>query len=59
MCARYTLSKNQEQVLKTFAVKLFAEFTLTYNLASSQEGLVITADEPDVAHIMHFCLVPY
>jgi putative SOS response-associated peptidase YedK len=59
MCARYTLSKNQEQILKAYAVKLFGEYNPNYNLAPTQEGLVITADEPDIAQKMHFGLVPY
>lgn len=59
MCARYTLTKKQEEILKAYAVKLFGEFTPNYNLAPTQEGLVITADEPDTAQKMHFGLVPY
>jgi putative SOS response-associated peptidase YedK len=59
MCARHTLSKNQEQILKAFSVNLFGEFTPNYNLVPTQEGLVITADEPDIAQKMHFGLVPY
>jgi putative SOS response-associated peptidase YedK len=59
MCARYTLSKNEEQILKAYSVQLAGEYSPNYNLAPTQEGLVITADEPDIAQKMHFGLVPY
>ena len=59
MCARYTLTKKEKELLKAYQVKLPANFEPNYNLAPTQEGLVITADEPDVAQKMHFGLVPY
>jgi putative SOS response-associated peptidase YedK len=59
MCARYTLSKHQEQILKAFSVEMFGEYIPNYNLAPTQEGLVITADEPNIAQKMHFGLIPY
>jgi putative SOS response-associated peptidase YedK len=59
MCARYTLSKKQEQILKAYSVQMAGEYSPNYNLAPTQEGLVITADEPGIAQTMHFGLVPY
>jgi putative SOS response-associated peptidase YedK len=59
MCARYTLSKKQEAILKAYSVSIAGEYSPNYNLAPTQEGLVITADEPGIAQKMHFGLVPY
>jgi putative SOS response-associated peptidase YedK len=59
MCARYTLSKKQEAILKAYAVQIAGEYKPNYNLAITQKGLVITADEPKIAQLMHFGLVPY
>lgn len=59
MCARYTLTKKEKELLKAYQVKLPSPFEPNYNLAPTQEGLVITADEPDIAQKMHFGLIPY
>ena len=59
MCARYTLTKKEKELLKAYQVKLPKVFHPNYNLAPKQAGLVITADEPDLAQEMHFGLVPY
>jgi putative SOS response-associated peptidase YedK len=59
MCARYTLSKKQEAILKAYAVQMAGEYKPNYNLAPTQEGLVITADEPGIAQPMHFGLIPH
>lgn len=59
MCARYTFTKKEKELLKAYQVKLPKVFHPNYNLAPSQAGLVITADEPSVAQEMHFGLVPY
>lgn len=58
MCARYTLTKKEKELLQAYNVKL-PEFDPNYNLAPTQEGLVITADEPAIAQRMHFGLVPH
>jgi putative SOS response-associated peptidase YedK len=57
MCARYTLSKKQEQILKGYSVTLAEAYSPNYNLAPTQEGLIITADEPSIAQKMHFGLL--
>lgn len=58
MCARYTLTKSEKELLKAYNVKL-PEFEPNYNIAPTQESLVITADEPELAQRMHFGLVPF
>jgi len=59
MCARYTLTKKEKDLLKAYQVKLPGDFEPNYNLAPTQLGLVITANEPDIAQQMHFGLVPH
>jgi len=59
MCARYSLTKSEKELMKAYMVKYPGPLTANYNLAPTQEGLVITADEPDKAQLMHFGLVPY
>ena len=59
MCARYTLTKAEKAIIQTYAVKISGLFEPNFNLAPTQEGLVITADEPDIAQRMHFGLVPH
>jgi putative SOS response-associated peptidase YedK len=59
MCARYTLSKKEKELAKAYEVKLPPNYVPNFNLAPTQEGLIITADEPAVAQHMHFGLVPH
>lgn len=59
MCARYTLTRAEKEIQKLYEVQLKEGFAPNYNLAPTQEGLVITADEPGIAQKMHFGLVPY
>lgn len=59
MCSRYTLTKKEKEILKAYQVKLPPGFHPNYNLAPTQNGLVITADEPCIAQEMHFGLVPH
>ena len=59
MCARYTLTKKEKELLLAYQVKLPEPFEPNYNLAPTQQGLIITSDEPGVAQKMHFGLVPY
>ncbi|MBB6502482.1 SOS response-associated peptidase [Pedobacter cryoconitis] len=59
MCSRYTLTKAQKELVKLYQVKLPPDYEPNYNLAPTQKGLVITADEPERAQLMHFGLVPY
>ncbi|WP_316778370.1 SOS response-associated peptidase [Pedobacter antarcticus] len=59
MCARYTMTKAEKDILKQYNVKIPNPLEPNYNLAPTQNGLVITADEPDIAQQMHFGLVPF
>ena len=59
MCARYTLTKNEKELLIAYLVKLPPDYEPNFNLAPTQKGLVITADEPEIAQEMHFGLVPF
>lgn len=42
-----------------YQVKVAENYAPNYNVAPTQNGLVITADEPEIAQQMHFGLVPY
>jgi putative SOS response-associated peptidase YedK len=53
------LSKKQEAILKAYAVQMAGEYSPNYNLGPTQEGWVITADEPGIAQPMHFGLIPH
>ena len=59
MCARYTLTKKEKDLAKALEVIIPVDYAPNFNLAPTQNGLVITADEPGVAQQMHFGLVPY
>ena len=59
MCSRYTLTKKEKEIKLAYEVKLPEVFSPNFNLAPTQKGLVITADEPDIAQQMHFGLVPH
>lgn len=59
MCARYTLTKKEKDLAKAFEVIIPDDYAPNFNLAPTQNGLVITADEPEIAQKMHFGLVPY
>lgn len=59
MCARFSLTRAEKELLKYYNVQYNEPFTPNYNLAPTQVGLVITADEPDIAQPMHFGLIPH
>jgi len=59
MCARYTLTAEEKEILKTHPHQIQGEWTPNYNLAITQKGLVITADEPELIQQMSFGIVPY
>lgn len=59
MCARYTLTKKEKDLAKALEVIIQDDYAPNFNLAPTQNGLVITADEPGIAQNMHFGLVPY
>lgn len=59
MCSRYSLSKTERKMLKEYDIPIPSEFKPNYNLAPTQLGLVLTADEPSEAQAMHFGLIPF
>lgn len=59
MCARYTLSKAEKEILQAYAAEMVEPFAPNYNLAPTQNGCVITADEPNLINQFHFGLVPH
>ena len=58
MCARYTITRAEKELAKMYNVQISEPFIPNYNLAPTQKGLVITADEPGIMQKMHFGLVP-
>ena len=54
MCARYTLTKKEKDLVKALEVIIPDDYAPNFNLAPTQNGLVITADEPGIAQNMHF-----
>jgi putative SOS response-associated peptidase YedK len=59
MCARYSLTREEKRLTALYYASLKEPYEPNYNLAPTQEGLVITADEPDLIQPIHFGLVPY
>ncbi|MFC3562901.1 SOS response-associated peptidase [Pedobacter jamesrossensis] len=59
MCARYTLTAEEKEILKAYPHQIQGEWNPNYNLAITQKGLVITADEPDIIQQMAFGIVPH
>jgi putative SOS response-associated peptidase YedK len=59
MCARYTLTPEEKEILKAHPYEIQGEWSPNYNLAITQMGLIITADEPDVIQQMRFGIVPH
>jgi len=59
MCGRYTITKTEKEIKQVYPVIIPDNFTPNYNLAPTQQGLVITSDEPAIAQQMHFGLVPH
>ena len=47
MCARYTLAAAEKEILMAYAAEMAEPFTPNYNLAPTQKGCIITADEPN------------
>lgn len=59
MCARYTLTAEEKEILKTHPHEIQGEWSPNYNLAITQTGLIITADEPEIIQQMRFGIVPH
>ncbi|WP_158824762.1 SOS response-associated peptidase [Mucilaginibacter lacusdianchii] len=59
MCARFSLSKDSEQVAREYTVKVIDPFAPSYNTAPTMNAAVITAQHPDTIQQYHFGLVPF
>ncbi|HYO89862.1 MAG TPA: SOS response-associated peptidase [Candidatus Limnocylindrales bacterium] len=58
MCGRFTLTVDPEQLALAFGLTTVPEYTPRYNLAPTQDALVITADQPSEAQFMRWGLIP-
>ncbi len=59
MCNRYTIGKTKSKIVELYPLKMDLDFIPDYNLAPTDKGLVITADEPEMIQQMHFGLIPH
>jgi len=53
------MTREEKRLTALYYASLKEPYQPNYNLAPTQEGLVITADEPGLIQPMHFGLVPY
>lgn len=59
MCARYTLTAEDKEILKAHPLKGLEGYQPDPNIAITDKGLIITSDEPDRIQHMHFGIVPH
>jgi putative SOS response-associated peptidase YedK len=59
MCARYTLTAEDKEILKAYPFEGIEGYKPDPNLAITDIGLVITSDEPKRIQHMHFGIVPH
>ena len=58
MCGRFTLTVDPEQLAVAFSLTTVPDFGPRYNIAPTQQALVITADQPREAQFMRWGLIP-
>lgn len=58
MCARYTLTAEEKEILKANPLRIVGDYTPDPNIAVTERGLVITSDEPDIIQVMNFGIIP-
>jgi putative SOS response-associated peptidase YedK len=58
MCARYTLTAEEKEILKENKYVLNGEYKPDPNIAISDYGFVVTSDEPDLVQRMRFGIIP-
>jgi len=58
MCARYTLTAEEKEILKENGYTLVGNYQPDANIAITDFGFVITSDEPDVVQRMSWGIVP-
>jgi putative SOS response-associated peptidase YedK len=59
MCARYTLSAEEKQILKENPYQLVDGYEPDSNIAVTNPGYVVTADEPTLIQKMYFGIVAH
>ncbi|MET3114825.1 putative SOS response-associated peptidase YedK [Pedobacter sp. CG_S7] len=59
MCARYTLTAEEKELLHESNYKLFGEYNPDSNVAITDFGFVVTSDQPTLVQKMHFGIVPH
>jgi len=57
MCARYTLTTEEKELLQENKYKLVGEYHPDSNVAITDIGFVVTSDEPTLVQKMHFGIV--
>lgn len=58
MCGRFTLTIDPEQLALAFGLATVPDFIPRYNIAPTQNALVITGDQPNEAQFMRWGLIP-
>ena len=58
MCARYTLTAEEKEILKGNQYTLVGEYKPDTNIAITDFGFVITSDEPDIVQRMSWGIIP-
>jgi|GEM_PF-584124 len=58
MCARYTLTAEEKEILKENTYTLTDEYKPDPNVAITDYGFVVTSDEPDLIQRMNFGIIP-
>ena len=58
MCARYTLTAEEKEILKENKYILTDDYRPDTNIAISDYGFVVTSDEPDLLQRMRFGIIP-
>ena len=59
MCARYTLTAEEKELLKENNYKLIGDYNPDSNVAITDFGFIVTSDEPTLVQKMHFGIVPH
>lgn len=58
MCGRFTLTVDPEELARAFNLTTVPDFAPRYNIAPTQNALVITAERPAEAQFMRWGLIP-
>lgn len=58
MCARYTLTAEEKEMLKDHGLTLVGEYKPDPNIAITDFGFIVTSDEPDIVQRMNWGIIP-